>query len=197
MRKKFIVFFIIQILLGISLSFAQPCTSGGPSAPIPTKCFEIVSILVDACDGTNEGQNEMVRLRIGPNSIALNTITVPAYVSGNVNWGPGAPSNSFLGWSNITASLTNKVTTINNSIKAKGNCGLIIPIGAGGNIPARSNFLIITSTSFSATAQDFSNLQDTLYVAFQSSGNTAGHFANYGTPSDTRRLILRSGSCYD
>lgn len=197
MQKKFLLFIISIILTSLQLVKAQPCSSGGSGSPIPTKCFEIVSILVDACDGTNEGQNEMIRLRIGPNQIALNTLTVPAYVSGNVNWGPGAPSNLFLGWSNITTSLNNKVTTINNSIKAKGNCGIIIPIGSGGQIPARSNFLIITSSSFSATAQDFSNLQDTLYVAFQSSGNTAGHFANYGTPSDTRRLILRSGSCYD
>lgn len=197
MLKKFISIFACLLIFGTTLLSAQPCSSGGSASPIPTKCFEIVSILVDACDGTNEGQNEMVRLKIGPNPLTLNTITVPSYVSGNVNWGPSAPSNPFLGWSSITASLTNKVTTINNSIKAKGNCGIIIPVGSGGSIPARSNFLIITSASFSATAQDFSNLQDTLYVAFQVSGNTAGHFANFGTPSDTRRLILRYGSCGD
>ena len=47
-------------------------------------CFEIESILVDAC-GTPEGPNEMVRLNIGSNT--LNTADI------SVNW----PNNPFQG----------------------------------------------------------------------------------------------------
>lgn len=47
---------VLFLLLVSSLSFSQ--------------CFEIESILVDACEGnTNaEGQNEMVRFKIGANN---------------------------------------------------------------------------------------------------------------------------------
>ena len=47
------------------------------SAQIPTKCLEIESILVDACNpssicpGSAEGENEMVRFRVGPEAIAI------------------------------------------------------------------------------------------------------------------------------
>jgi gliding motility-associated-like protein len=193
------IFFILFILLYLSSSIvqAQPCTPGSSNEPVPTKCFEIVSILVDACDGTNEGKNEMVRLRIGSNPITLSTLGIGNYVAGNVNWGNPATSNDFRGWSGITATVTNKVATINNSIKAKGNCGVLIPLAPSNQIPAKSNFLIITSTAFNPSAQDFSNLQDTLYVAFQIAGNIEGHFSNHGTAS-TRRLILKTNnSCAD
>ena len=115
------IFFILFIFTFLSSSIvqAQPCTPGSSNEPVPAKCFEIVSILVDACDGTNEGKNEMVRLRIGANPITLSALRVGNYVTGNVNWGTSAPSNDFQGWSGITATVTSKVTTINNSIKAK------------------------------------------------------------------------------
>jgi hypothetical protein len=66
-------------------------------AQIPTTCFEIESILVDACvpgGGCNnasspacncEGKNEMVRFKVGPNPLNVSNLTV--------SW----PNNSWLG----------------------------------------------------------------------------------------------------
>jgi hypothetical protein len=53
--------------------FSQNCIGGSSSGNLPTKCFEIESILADACSSV-EGEDEMIRLRIGPNAIALNSI---------------------------------------------------------------------------------------------------------------------------
>lgn len=202
MHQKIILsFFLLLIFLNTK---AQTCVVGGNSN-MPTKCFEIESILVDACDGSNEGRNEMVRLRIGPNPIAVSSIGVAPYASTpnqTVNWGSGAPGgasgNIFRGFSNITTipSILAKIVTINAIIAAAGNCGKLIPLNANGTIPAGVNLLLITSTDFNPTAQDFSSLSDTLYVIIQVAGNTGGHFANQGS-SGTRKLILYSGTCGD
>ena len=178
--------------------FAQPCTTGNYIAghPKPTKCFEIVSILVDACDGSLEGQNEMVRIIVGNKTLVPGLFDVPDYSTGMVNWGTGA-QNTFRGFSDGNSSLTSKIATINKSIKDAGNCGHLIFVPSNGRIPQYSQGLIITSESFNATAQDFSDLQDTLYVIIQKSGNTAGHFVNYGTPSTRTFVLLYNGICSD
>ena len=49
-----------------------------------SQCFQIQSILVDACAGSQEGQNEMVTFQVG--STALSTANL------SVNW----PNNSWL-----------------------------------------------------------------------------------------------------
>ncbi|OYU96061.1 MAG: hypothetical protein CFE21_06520 [Bacteroidetes bacterium B1(2017)] len=180
-------------------SFAQPCSGGsGSSLPTPSKCFEIVSILVDACDGSNEGQNEMVRLKIGATPLLISGFSVPAYGgSGFVNWGAGA-SNIWRGIATYNATTLGKINTINSSISASSHCGILIPLNPAQYVPANANLLIITSTSFNPSAQSFNNLMDTLYVIMQTSGNTAGHFANNtgGTPN-TRMFILNHTLCSD
>lgn len=187
------------LLLLVSFSFftlAQPCGSGGVgSLPTPIKCFEIVSILVDACDGNNEGQNEMIRLKIGSNPLLIGGFSVPAFVTGNANWGAGS-SNLWRGFCNYNASSLAKIASINSAITNAGRCGKLIPLNNNQSVPANGELLIITSTDFNPTAQSFTNLTDTLYVVLQCSGNTAGHFANHGT-SSTRRLILNHTSCSD
>ena len=49
-----------------------------------SQCFQIESILVDACDGPNEGQNEMVTFKVGSANLSAPTLTV--------NW----PANTWI-----------------------------------------------------------------------------------------------------
>ncbi|MCX6175818.1 MAG: gliding motility-associated C-terminal domain-containing protein, partial [Bacteroidetes bacterium] len=150
--------------------------------------------MVDACDGSNEGQNEMVRLIIGPNPITIANFSVPTYITGRVNWNSG--SNPWRGLTNWTTTTKAKITYLNKSIKSAGNCGLLIPLNSTDKAPANSQLLIITSESWNELAQSFDGLNDTLYVAVQKSGNTAGHFANFGAAA-TRTFILRNGTNAD
>ena len=195
MRKFFILF--ISFLFHFNPSFSQPCSSSSGNV-WPTKCFEIASILVDACDGGNEGQNEMVRLQIGPTPLLISGFSIPAYGgSGFVNWGTGA-SNTWRSFANYNTASLAKISTINSSITLSGHCGVLIPLNNNQFVPANSNLLIITSTAFNPLAQSFDNLMDTLYVVMQTSGNTSGHFANnsVGAPYD-RKLIINHTLCSD
>ncbi len=191
-------FFTLLFVCLITPLFAQPCTGGSSSGPVPTKCFEIVSILVDACDGALEGQNEMIRLKIGNTPLLVSGFSIPAYGgSGFVNWGAGA-GNPWRGFANFTAPTLAKITTINNSISTSGHCGKLIPLNNTQFAPAKSEFLIITSTDFNPLAQSFDNLMDTLYVVIQTAGNTGGHFANYSTGTPVgRTLIINHTLCSD
>lgn len=195
---------LYQLMIGLVMALfsgqllAQPCTTGNYIAghPKPTKCFEIVSILVDACDGSLEGQNEMVRFIVGNKTLVPGLFDVPDYSAGMVNWGAGA-QNEFKGFSDGNSSLTSKFTAINKRIRDAGNCGNLIFVPSNGRIPQYSQGLIITSESFNATAQDFSDLQDTLYVVVQKSGNTAGHFVNFGAASNRTFVLIYNGNCAD
>ncbi len=181
MQQKIILsFFLLLIFLNTK---AQTCVGGG-SSNMPTKCFEIESVLADACSLV-EGEDEMIRLRIGPNPIALNSINTVVWQT----------VNSWLGFCSITGSTLTKINSINNSIIAAGNCGRFIPISPGGTLPAYSKVLFLTSTDFSATAHDFSGLTDTMYVIIQCAGNTGGHFTNSGNVP--RTLIIKTSTCGD
>ncbi len=138
------------------------------------QCFRIESILVDACDGSNEGKNEMVTFRIG--NVPLNTANL------TVAW----PNNSWLGLCQNTGTASD-IASVNATIT---KCGFLKePLG--GMLPANSKVLLVTSTAWNPMAQSFANLSDTLYVIFQCAGNTAGHFKNYGTtPPLTRTLNM-------
>lgn len=137
------------------------------------QCFEIQSILVDACAGSLEGQNEMVTFQVG--NTALNTANL------SVNW----PNNSWLGLTQ-NASTASAIASINATIQG---CGFLKePIA--GVLPAHCKVLLITSTAFNSTAQSFAGLTDTLIVLFQTAGNTAGHFANYQGSGGTRTLSM-------
>ena len=143
------------------------------SYQVKAQCFEIESILVDACDGSQEGQNEMVIFKVG--TTALNAANL------NVSW----PNNSWLGLSQ-NATTASAVAGINATILS---CGFLKE-PAGGVLPPNSKVLLITSTAFNTIAQSFANLTDTLIVLFQTAGNTAGHFANYAAGGGVRTLSL-------
>jgi gliding motility-associated-like protein len=140
---------------------------------LKSQCFEIQSILVDACAGSSEGQNEMVTFQVG--SAPLNSANL------SVNW----PNNSWLGLTQ-NASTAAAISSINATIQG---CGFLKEPVAG-VLPAHSKVLLITSTAFNSTAQSFAGLTDTLIVLFQSVGNTAGHFANYQAGGGTRTLAM-------
>lgn len=147
-------------------------------AQIPVNCFEIESILVDAC-GNPEGENEMVRFKVGPNPLNTADLTV--------NW----PNNSWLGVCQ-NAQTANSVAQLNATIAA---CGFLLePVG--GILPPGADVILVSSTNFSVAANSFSGLSDTIYIIFQCQGNTAGHFAN-ATGSGIRNLTLDFGGCND
>lgn len=147
------------------------------STTIKSQCFEIQSILVDACAGSQEGQNEMVIFQVG--NTALNTSNL------SVNW----PNNNWLGLTK-NASTASNVATVNATILG---CGFLKE-PTSGVLPANSKVLLVTSTAWSPLAQSFVNLTDTLYVIFQTAGNTAGHFANYQSAGGLRTLSMSFSS---
>ena len=188
MDKKFALLSVLTIFFSLCLEslYAQRvCNGMGSSEALPTKCFEIENILVDACSA-NEGFDEMVRIRVGPNPVTLNTIN-------NVDW---PTTNAWSGWATFNTSTLSKLTTINNQITSAGNCGKLIKLNPNDVAPAYSRILIITSTIFSTSAHDFSGLTDTLYVALQNNTTQSnGHFTNNG--SVARTLIIRTNTCGD
>lgn len=159
-------------------------------AQIPTKVFEIESILVDGCAGSDEGRNEMVIFMTGPSAVNINSIRVDgAGSTGSIVtsvW-PNT-GNPFLGWE-TPGTMATEVAQINATIS---NCGRLIEPMTN-SIPAGKKCLIITSTEFDPTAHSFASLADTLYVIFQVAGNTAGHFVNYGTTSERTLVLTHTG----
>ncbi len=142
------------------------------SAQTPTNCFEIESILVDAC-GTPENGNEMVRFKVGPNPLDASLMVV--------DW----PNNSFLGLIQDAQTATT-TANINATITS---CGHLIEPPAF-ILPAGASVLLITSQMVNVTANSFANLSDTLYVLYQNlpSPTTNGHFSN--SASTPRTLII-------
>ena len=148
-----------------------------------SQCFEIESILVDACDGnTNtEGLNEMVRFKVG--NANLNTSNMV------VSW-PNNPWGRLI-QNSVTAG---KVANLNADIIQDGGCGqLREPVG--GVLPANATVILVTSYNFDVTSNSFGALTEDIYILFQNSNTTSGHFANFGT--GTRTLRISFGSCSD
>lgn len=150
----------------------------------PSSCFEIESILVEACKqpGEPEGYNEMVRMHIGYNN--LNTADIV------VNW----PNNAWKGICQNTIT-SNTIDSINSTITGGGQ--VIEP--TGGLLPAGAQVMLITSIYFDWTSHDWSGLDYTLYLIFQCDSNKNGHFKNYcSTPCGTRTLEINFGlNCGD
>jgi gliding motility-associated-like protein len=144
----------------------------------PTTCFEIESILVDAC-GNPEGENEMVRFVVGLTNLNTNNLSV--------SW--ANVSNLYLGLCK-NGTTANKVAALNNTIIG---CGLLLE-PTNNVLPAGSKVILFTSTNFNTTANSFANLNDTIYVIFQCAGNTAGHFANYSPTPGLRTLSMSFSS---
>jgi len=148
-----------------------------------TSCFEIESILADACGGS-EGLNEMAQILIGPNDIQVSDL--------DIDW-PNI-SNPFLGFcqNGTTASLT---ADINATITG---CGEVLePVG--GILPANATVVIITSSLYDPALNPFTNLNETIYVLYQCGAETAGNFANSGANPRTLTITYNgpSGSCND
>ncbi len=138
------------------------------------QCFEIESILVDAC-GSPEGENEMVRFKVGSQDLCTNDLSV--------SW-----ANTSNPWLGITQNATTAqiVSDLNATILSCGH--LLEPTSC--ILPANASVLLITSTAIDITANSFANLSDTLYVIFQTAGNTNGHFANYNSTPGLRTLTM-------
>ena len=148
----------------------------------PTTCFEIESILVDAC-GNPESDNEMVRFTVGPNNLNYNNM--------DVDWPTTSNSYDGICKNGTTAS---KVASLNSTITG---CGLILE-PTGGILPAGASVILFTSTLFDISANSFANLNDTVYAIFQCPGNTAGHFSNSASSVKTLTISFSSPSgCSD
>ncbi|MFN5217272.1 MAG: hypothetical protein ACK5CL_00760, partial [Sphingomonadales bacterium] len=163
--------------------FAQPCKSiRNSQKTLTSKCIKIRSILVDAC-GNPEGENEILLFETGKNAILLSSISV--------KW--ATVTNRWLGLTQ-SAATAKLVSDINATITG---CGKLLE-PSGTTIPANKKVYFFTSTDFTVGSNQFTNLSDTAYAIFQKAGNTAGHFANYSTPSGLRTTILSVvGSCSD
>ena len=168
-------------------------------AQTPTKCLEIESILVDACNATSlEPNNEMVRFKVGPTPINISNLIIsgaPASGVFQLNKWP-TTGNPFLGFiqNATTASLTAALqATVQSS------CGHLIEPPAG-IIPAGAEVLMITSDSVSTTDNSFATLVGTLYVIYHNEKRTDsnGHFGNTGTGTRSFALIQNIvGGCSD
>lgn len=162
---------IVKISLIICLSALFSLTS-------KAQCFEIESILVDAC-GAPEGENEMVRFKVGNSDLCTDDLSV-SWANINNNW-LGITQNG------ITAQ---KTADLNATIVG---CGFLLePTSCV--LPANSTVLLVTSTAIDVTANSFSNLADTLYIIYQTVGNTSGHFANYNSNPGLRTLTMSFSS---
>lgn len=173
LKKNVALKIIFSALLSLNLTISN------------AQCFQIESILVDACDPLNiEGANEMVRFKVGSTNLNVNNLSV--------TW----PNNSFLGICK-NATTASKVATLNNSIVG---CGLLKE-PTSNILPAGAKVILITSTDFNVAANSFANLNDTIYVIFQCSGNTQGHFTNYGTTGGLIKTLTMTfsspASCSD
>ncbi|MCG9909938.1 MAG: gliding motility-associated C-terminal domain-containing protein [Flavobacteriales bacterium] len=162
------------------LSFLFLTTYTLTTAQTTLNCLEVENILVDACSpDLKEGQNEMVRILVGPNNLNVNSI-VPVW-----------PNHAFGGWimNGITAQNT---AVLNASITS---CGYLLePLG--GIIPANKKAILVTSWDMNTAANSFAGLSDTLYILYQNTqrGN-AGHFANAGTGLRTLTINYAPLSC--
>ena len=157
--KNKIIFIAITLLLSFTVN---------------AQCFEIESILVDAC-GSPEGENEMVRFKVGSQDLCTNDLSV-TWANTNNPW-LGITQNATT--AQITADLNATIVSC-GYLKEPTSCVL----------PANSKVLLITSTAIDITANSFANLGDTLYVIYQTAGNTAGHFANYNSSGGLRTLTM-------
>ena len=170
MKLKFtLVFFIVFSFFSFQKTFSQ--------------CFQIESILVDAC-GPDEGLNEMVRFKVGSSDINTSNISV--------TW----PSNS---WQGLVKNITtgNKVAALNAEIIAAGGCGRLIE-PTSGVLPANAKVILITSFNVDVTTNVFGAITDNIYVIFQNNATTtAGHFVNYNATSVIRTLVMSFGLCSD
>ncbi|HLN94340.1 MAG TPA: hypothetical protein VK183_01800, partial [Flavobacterium sp.] len=145
------------------------------------QCFQIESILVDAC-GPQEGLNEMVRFRIGPTAVNTSNLSVI--------W----PNNP---WQGLLQNATTAAITaqLNGDIIDAGGCGQLIE-PTGGVLPANASVVLVTSYNLDTNANQFGPITSDIYILYQNNPSTiGGHFANSGT--GLRTLQIAFGACSD
>ena len=146
-----------------------------------SQCFQIESILVDACGG-QEGLNEMVRFKVGATAINTNILSV--------DW----PNNPWVGLIQ-NATTASKTAILNADILDAGGCGQLIE-PTGGILPANARVILVTSMNLDTSLNSFGALTETIYIIYQNNPTTAtGHFANSGV--GLRTLTLSFGACSD
>lgn len=174
MKSKFrlsLIFFIVFSFFSFQKTFSQ--------------CFQIESILVDAC-GQDEGYNEMVRFKVGTSNINTSNLDV-TWANTQVNW-QGLVQNA------IT---TSTVNALNAQIALAGGCGRLVQ-PSGGVLPANAKVILVTSFNLDVVANAFGAISEDIYIIFQNNPDvTAGHFVNYSSGSSTRTLSISFGSCSD
>jgi hypothetical protein len=149
----------------VTVTDANGCVSSS-SSTVPG-CFQIQGILVNSCAPT-EWNEEMVFFQVGSTPLNTSALTVTWPTTPNI-W-----RNQCLNSAYITAA--------NATITGGGS---LIAVAIGGTIPANANVVLITENNLNSPIADFSNLAGPLYVIFQCSGNTQGHFVNSGTISES------------
>jgi len=145
------------------------------------QCFEIESILVDACAPSGfEGQNEMVRFKVGNADLCYNDMDVIWATTQNP-WG-GVIQNG------VTAQST---ADLNATILGCGE--LIEPTSCV--LPANSTVILVTSYDMDVASNSFTSLNETVYIIYQNAttGNF-GHFANYNNNPGLRHLTISFSS---
>ena len=125
---------------------------------IPTSCFQIQSILVNAC-GTPEGTEEMVFFQVGPNPLSTASLFV--------DW---STTNA---WGGLAANNAGFIANVNATITGGGSL-----IAAPATLPAGANVVLITSNVNASSLNLFTNITGPLYVLFQNANTTFGHFSN-------------------
>jgi hypothetical protein len=155
---------------------------------IISQCFEIESILVDACDnGREEAYNEMVKFKVG--NTPLNTSNLI------VKW-PVPVGNIWLGLTKNEISAS-KVADLNTKINLLGGCGKFIePID--GILPKNSKVILVDSYNFDISMISFGAIIEDIYIIFQDKNSlpNTGNFGNAGSVG-SRTLLMSFGSCSD
>lgn len=198
--KKFLTFLIVVFIVKISQS------------QNPSKCFELESILVDACNFTSlEPNNEMFVFKTGPGAINIANLTLSGQ-GGSGTYVANAWPTTTIPWLGLVQNASTATVTAALQATISNGCGQLIE-PPGGIIPPNSSVLVVASSNPSATDNSFAALTDTLYIVYHNATYTVttGHFKNspgvgmalsatsYTAANPTRGIILKdiSSGCSD
>lgn len=156
------VFFLFSVFLLTLKSNAQ--------------CFEIESILVDACAPSGqEGLNEMVRFQVGSADLCTDDLSV--------TW-----ATTLNAWNGVVQNATTAQNTADLNATIQG-CGYLLePTSCV--LPANSTVILVSSYTMDVASNSFATLNDTIYIIYHDATNTTGNFANYNSGGGTRTLTM-------
>jgi hypothetical protein len=145
-------------------------------------------ILVNSCNNTLEGRNELVVVKTGNTSIDVNNlfVTFPSVTSGGFSFGAGC-----------TKTITTNAS-YTSALNTQAGCTVAVE-PPGGIIPANSTLVIFTGATPEFT-YDFSGLcGSSVYVIYCNNTETSGRFSNKPSAGTTRgfSLIDKATGCYD